>query len=102
MVRARIWAAGQTRVLATSDNAVAAFSAQNSWEVAVTARWPKCPDCKVLMGVKRIVTAGPRQHGGKVIYACMICKIETERRYKQLSRRSRVPRLPQPKKSTPV
>ena len=58
------------------------------------ARWPKCLDCKVLMGVKRIVTAGAPQHGGKVIYACVICKTETERRYKQLSRRSRVPRLP--------
>ena len=64
------------------------------------ARWPKCPDCKAVMGVKHVVAADAPQHGGKVIYGCVICRTETERRYKQLSRRSRVPRLPPLKKSS--
>ena len=49
-------------------------------EVTVLTRWPQCPDCKVQMGVKRVVPAGTGKPGGKFIYACVSCRTETERR----------------------
>ena len=33
------------------------------------------------MGVKLVAGPAPGQKLGKVIYACVICKTETERRY---------------------
>lgn len=41
-----------------------------------------CPGCKVPMGVKRVTPDSPGASKGKIVYACVICKTETERPYK--------------------
>ena len=44
--------------------------------------WPSetCPDCKVPMGVTLVTQDGTG--GGKVVYACVICRAEIEQPFK--------------------